>query len=93
MNQALAVICEASALSSKTVRVKRMEVAVGKNVGVFHRMTKKLPAADDKVERHVVLGLIKWDGDENAIAKACSTKPYQCKFDTQLIRTVLCNEA
>lgn len=93
MKQAAALICEAAGLNPKTMRVKRMEVAVGKNIGVFHRMTKKIPAADDKVERHVVLGLIKWEGDENAIARACSTKPYQCKFDTQLIRTVLCSEA
>ena len=88
-------ICKIAGLNPNTVRVKRLEVAVGvgdKNQGVFHRMTKKLAAADDKVERHVVLGLIKWDGDENAIARACSTKKYKCKFDTQIIRTVLCEE-
>lgn len=88
-------ICKEAGLNPKTVRVKRMQVAVGandKNMGVFHRMTKKIPAADDKVERHVVLGLIKWDGDEKAIARACATNPYKCKFDTQIIRTVLCEE-
>lgn len=88
-------ICKGAGLNPNTVRVKRMEVAVGagdKNQGIFHRMTKKLAGPDDKVERHVVLGLIKWDGDESSIARACSTKKYKCKFDTQLIRTVLCEQ-
>jgi len=89
-------VCKLAGLNPKTVRVKRMEVAVGakdKNQGVFHRMTKKLAGPDDKVERHIVLGLIKWDGDESAIARACATKKYKCKFDTQIIRTVLCEQA
>ena len=89
------LICKETGLNPNTVRVKRMEVAVGAgdvNMGVFHRMTKKIAAADDKIERHVVLGLIKWDGDENAIARACSAKKYKCKYDTQLIRTVLCEQ-
>jgi hypothetical protein len=88
-------ICKDAGLNPNTVRVKRMEVATGlrdKHQGVFHRMTKKLAGPDDKVERHVVLGLIKWDGDESVIAQACSTKKYKCKFDTQMIRTVLCEE-
>ncbi len=95
MKANLDLVCERSGLNRKTVRVKRMEVVCGKNdknQGIFHRMTKKLAGPDDKVERHVVLGLIKWDGDENAIARACSTNKYKCKFDTQVIRTVLCEE-
>ena len=95
MKSDVATICKAAGLNPNTVRVKRLEVAVGagdKNMGIFHHMTKKLAGPDDKVERHVVLGLIKWDGDENAIARACSTKKYKCKFDTQIIRTVLCEE-
>lgn len=95
MKRDVATICRRAGLDQKTVRVKRMEVATGagdKHSGVFHRMTKKLAGPDDKVERHVVLGLIKWDGDEKAIARACSTNKYKCKFDTQVIRTVLCEE-
>ena len=95
MKTAVLAIAKDAGLNPKTVRVKRMEVAVGandKHQGIFHRMTKKLAGPDDKIERHVVLGLIKWDGDEKTIAKACTTNAYRCKFDTQVIRTVLCEE-
>jgi len=39
-----------------------------------------------------VLGLIKWDADEQRIAKAVQAHPYTCKFTTQAVRTVMCEE-
>lgn len=88
-------ICAHYGLNPNTVRVKRMEVAVGKNdkhTGVFHRMTKKVTGDDGKISQIRVLGLIKWDADEIAIAKAVQAHPYKCKFTTQAVRTVMCEE-
>lgn len=84
-------ICNALRLNTNTVRVKRMTVQVGKNIGVFHRMQKVVPEGD-KMSRKTVLGLVKWEGNENEIAKACNTNKFKCRFDTQVIRTVICEE-
>lgn len=85
-------ICKAIELKRNTVRVKRMVVKVGENEGVFHRVQKLIPGDDNKVSRRTVLGLVKWNGDEEAIAAACNANAFQCKYDTQMIRTVLCDE-
>lgn len=91
MAECVHTICNSLGLKANTVRVKRMTVDVGKNRGVFHRMQKLMPEGE-KVTRKTVLGLIKWDGSEVAIAKACHTKPFMCTYTTQLVRTVLCEE-
>jgi hypothetical protein len=96
MKECVAKICQRFNLNPKTFRVKRMQVTVGKgdkNHGVFHRMQKLIPGDDDKVSRRTVLGLVRWEGSESAIASACHTNPFKCKYDTQIIRTVLCEEA
>lgn len=92
MKEALNTITSSLGLNVNTVRVRRMTVEVGKNIGVFYRMNKKLPDGD-KVKRMTVLGLVKWTGDETAIANACHTNVYKCTYTTQMIRTVLCEES
>lgn len=92
MKANILAITGALRLKSNTVRVKRMVVSVGKNIGTFHRMQKLIPGDDNKISRKTVLGLVKWEGSEKAIAKACHTNPFNCKYTTQVIRTVLCEE-
>jgi hypothetical protein len=95
MSDCIDLICAHYGLNPKTVRVKRMEVATGNNdkhLGVFHRMTKKITGDDGKISQIRVLGLIKWDTDEIAIARAVQAHPYKCKFTTQAVRTVMCEE-
>ena len=92
MTKHVKTICDKLELKTNTVRVRRMTVQVGKNVGVFVRMTKKIPYSDEKLRRTTVLGLVKWEGSEAAIAKACNTNKFKCKYDVQTIRTVICEE-
>lgn len=92
MKKNVKTICDNFGLKTNTVRVKRMTIEVGKMLGVFHRMQKTVPAGDDKVGRRTVLGLVKWEGDEDKIAKACHTNPFKCSYTVQTVRTVLCEE-
>ena len=93
MKKSIKEICSEYGLAQNTVRVRRMVVAVGKNEGTFTRLSKKLPDGDEgKLRRVTVLGLMRWDGNENEIAKACSTNKFKCKYDTQIVRTVICQE-
>ncbi len=95
MKSAIKDICDKYDLKTNTVRVKRMQVATGKddkNLGVFHRMTKMIPDDEGKTRRNTVLGLVKWDGSETGIANACRTNSFSCKYDIQTIRTVICEE-
>ena len=74
--------------------LRRLVVNVGKHQGVFVTMMKMLPTGDDgKLKRHQVLGLVKWDGSETAIAKGCSANTFKCTYATQVTRTVVCEEA
>lgn len=89
----IATICKELDLKTNTVRVKRMTLTVGNDLGVFQRMQKMLPSeTNDKLKRVTVLGLVKWDGDEVKIANTCNAKAFKCKYDTQIIRTVICEE-
>ena len=95
MKSAIVDICKQYDLKTNSVRVKRMQVASGKNdknMGVFHRMTKMIPDDEGKAKRNVVLGLVKWDGSETDVANACNTNPFSCKYDIQTVRTVICEE-
>ena len=93
MKTDIKAICDETGLNPKTVRVRRLVIDVKENQGHFARMTKMVPAGEDgKPRRLTVLGLLRWDGDENAIAKACSAKKFNCKYDTQIVRTVICEE-
>jgi hypothetical protein len=84
-------ICSAYSLNPKTVRIKRMLVSCNGNTGVLHRMTKMIPDKE-RVRRVAVLGLVKWEGDEKALASSLTASTFICRYDTQIVRIVLCEE-
>jgi len=92
MKEDLDLICNELGIPINTVRVKRMEVTVGKNAGTFHKIQKHVEGDDEKLRRQTVLALVKWDGQEKAVAQACNANTFACKYDIQTIRTVICKE-
>lgn len=96
MKKCAKAICEEYGQRLECMRVKRLKVTVNNKEGTFNRTTKLLPVGDEgKIQRRRVLGLDKWEGGpagEKLIAKGCSASEYSCKYSTQVVRTVVCDE-
>lgn len=92
MKTTMQSICTELQLPIKHVRIIRMEVGTKEGTATFTRMTKKIEIGDGKTEMMKVLGIVRSDGDESNIINLCGAKKFVCKYDTQLVRTVICSE-